>query len=514
MEQSNSIDDYLKIIEKYKNGTEQYYRGQLERYKTMSPSIARDSGYRNNENNIYNNVLLMKPTEFQRLRSPLEKLAKMQHYGIRTRLIDVTISPLIALYFAVENIDDEYAGNVYLYSVNGYEANSKEVRVLSLLPTVDNISAERLVSEYQNVFADSITTTEVLNIVNSPVILKYTDNLKKYNPRLSEQQGTFLICGNEVINGKITPNLKTLDVFSPTEVIRIPFEYKKAIKTELEQKYGINYPTIYPELTSMAIYINEKYKSENITLDEKYDIIKTEDISMPAAKRISMIIVLKEPLRIDQIKTIVITVMKQHQNCNNVIWVYVARTEEDCITYNWILRGQWIDPSLDKAYYPIPLENYDDGYYWNYSKSYTVLSDVYEQFTFDDDNTLFIKNKKLWSTFLSIYEQLLNVYKKTDLNSFANMISLQKKSINTIFIKLGDLGKSRNMEFDKFLSSLSDVVSLIHNLYYLFENKTVNQMFLKNKIDRTFQEVTPKIQLINQGFTEWANKLRLPQRDL
>lgn len=72
MEQANSISDYLKILERYKAYTEQYYRGQLEKYATISPSIARNPGYSSNESAIYHESIEMKNDEFSGLLTPLD----------------------------------------------------------------------------------------------------------------------------------------------------------------------------------------------------------------------------------------------------------------------------------------------------------------------------------------------------------------------------------------------------------------------------------------------------------
>lgn len=45
MEQANSIDAYLSLLERYQERDEQYYRGQLEKYKSILPAVARDPGY-------------------------------------------------------------------------------------------------------------------------------------------------------------------------------------------------------------------------------------------------------------------------------------------------------------------------------------------------------------------------------------------------------------------------------------------------------------------------------------
>lgn len=148
MEQANSIDKYLDILNRYSEYTNTYFRGQLEKYRTMSPSIARDDGYRENESKMYHDALNMACNDFTGLNLPIEKLSKMQHYGIPTRLCDVTIDPLIALFFAVENIEDESAGNVYLYLPKEYDLDSKESKALSLLATIELNNIEKLCGAY------------------------------------------------------------------------------------------------------------------------------------------------------------------------------------------------------------------------------------------------------------------------------------------------------------------------------------------------------------------------------
>ena len=217
-------------------------------------------------------------------------------------------------------------------------------------------------------------------MVCTPIIIQYSDALQSSNPRLQCQKGTFLICGNEVDDGIITNSIKSLDTITPDVIIRIPYEYKREIKRELDLGYSINQTSIYPELPSVASYIREKYKEENLSLDGKYSIVKKEDVSHLLAKRISITIVLTEPMQIDQIKSIVVSIIDQHKKIANVVWVYVARNGDDYILCNWILRGQWIDPTLDEEYRPHPFKHFEKGYYWEYGKSYSAMSDFYKQF--------------------------------------------------------------------------------------------------------------------------------------
>jgi len=411
MEQVNSVSDYLKLLKRFESYEEKYYRGQLEKYSSISPTIARDSGYLMNEYKIYNDAI--KRNELQDLNTPLEKLSKLQHYGVPTRLVDLTIDALIALYFAVESIDDLSPGNVYLYLIKGYSANSREARILSILPTIYPLSIENITIKYKELFKESISNNEVINIVNSPIIIKYSDNFKGNNERLNNQKATFLICGNTTTNNIINSSLISLDTIEPAMIIRIPYEYKKEIKYELDLKYKINEYTIYPELPSFAKYIKEKYRQDSILLNEKYTILKMENTSHAKAKRISITIVLNEALCISYIKNIVINIFKQYKKRQNVIWIYVACTEEDYITYNWILYAQWIDPNLDEQYRPMTLKHFEDGYYWEYNKNFSIMSDFNNQYVFNDDKILFISCKKVLEKLMPIFGSVLNLVKTT-----------------------------------------------------------------------------------------------------
>jgi hypothetical protein len=75
------------------------YRGQADEGWQLKPSVMR--GLRPDaEKSILSELLLEAPSEFSSDKSMFEKLVRAQHYGLPTRLLDVSLNPLVGLYFA------------------------------------------------------------------------------------------------------------------------------------------------------------------------------------------------------------------------------------------------------------------------------------------------------------------------------------------------------------------------------------------------------------------------------
>lgn len=76
------------------------YRGHGKQEYMLQPSLYRQT---KSEKDIFSYIMTKHSNEFIGMK-PLEVLAKMQHLGVATRLLDVTKNPLVGLFFSVDGL--------------------------------------------------------------------------------------------------------------------------------------------------------------------------------------------------------------------------------------------------------------------------------------------------------------------------------------------------------------------------------------------------------------------------
>lgn len=259
-----SVDEFYKLVLKHKeiikNKDEEdleeivikstYYRGQSNKEWKIDCSLFRNSLIEK-EDQLLHEVLNRRPLDFTNCRSNLEKLVLMQHYGIPTRLIDITVNPLVALYFACNDKGQEKSdGAVYIFEENNdIDLNAKEiVASFSFLKDNGTLDGFRKILEKDKAIYEENTIETILN-------KKYLlINPKLNNDRIIAQQGLFLCCSNTSTEGLLEKNSqikkKAFSIESSRKII-ISKEHKKSILKELEF-LGIKKSVLFPELENHA----------------------------------------------------------------------------------------------------------------------------------------------------------------------------------------------------------------------------------------------------------------------
>lgn len=198
----------------------------------------------------------------------------MQHYGIPTRLLDITKNPLVALYFACEDLSDKN-GEMIVFSVPKNEikySKSDTVSILSCLSVFDEVEKGRFRRLANSKIEKKKFNEEIRRLVHEvrlekPAFLSEIEKeelLKAYfvlpeknNKRIIKQDGAFIICGlidekNNVINNyKYKENDKI-------QIYIIESKNKNKIIKELD-KLSISKAVLFPEIEEVAEYIKKKY---------------------------------------------------------------------------------------------------------------------------------------------------------------------------------------------------------------------------------------------------------------
>lgn len=242
-----------------------YYRGQSNEEWKIECSLFRENLLLNEEK-LNNEIINRKPNDFFNCSNSLEKLILMQHYGIPTRLIDITTNPLVALYFACQGNPDK-DGVVFIFEEDvEYDINDEKiVATFSYLKNNGTIQDFEKLLNKENIIYNDRTTIET--ILNKKYVLI---NPKLNNPRIIAQHGLFLCCSNNSGQGNLDdliPIKKSSFFIEASKRIIISKDAKLSLLKELEF-LGIKKSVLFPELENHADELKEKFSVKEKKSDE------------------------------------------------------------------------------------------------------------------------------------------------------------------------------------------------------------------------------------------------------
>lgn len=255
--------------------TETFFRGHDVQTYELTPSVLRtDEGgawqFLPNEDRLCKELLIAHDDEFRNDRFCMDRLVRMAHFELPTRLLDISSNPLVALFFACDGgesgIKEDVPGEVIVFRVAEDRIKYYDSDTVSCIANLANLTHEqknrlKLELPIEDFNRDPVVgklihfikgekpyfeTRIVPGDLGSIVCVK----AKLTNNRIKSQSGAFLLYG--------------LDAKMPDEgqdgiaIDRITITNKTSILAELD-RLNINAKTVYPSIDRTAKHLKARY---------------------------------------------------------------------------------------------------------------------------------------------------------------------------------------------------------------------------------------------------------------
>ena len=286
-----AIVDLLRIIHKFKDSydakTTLYFRGESECGWDLRPSVMRDdlAVY---ESQMLVDLMARQPDEFTGMNSALAQWVLAQHHGLRTRFLDVTKNPLVALFHASDETDQKNNkkgnGRLHVFAVPSELVKPFDSDTISIIANVAKLDGSQqaailgkrygLLNYRVRLSTEQPQAMRILNQLirqEKPYFEERIDPRDLYrvfivepqqsSERVRAQAGAFLVSAfhERFEREEILKWNKGIPVYAHYK-LTVSGECKDSIMREL-QLLNVTRETLFPGLDSSATSVTDTYRT-------------------------------------------------------------------------------------------------------------------------------------------------------------------------------------------------------------------------------------------------------------
>ncbi|CUX50613.1 FRG domain protein [Agrobacterium tumefaciens str. CFBP 5621] len=274
---ADSVERFLELLysSPAKAGTETFFRGHSDASYELTPSLLRkwengDWQFMPSEDRLCKELLIAHHDEFHGDDYCFDRLVRMQHYGLPTRLLDISGNPLVALFFACSCKPDQLGvdGEVIVFQIASEGVKYYDSDTVSCLSNLSNLTYAQKNDIDLSLDQDAFNATDVAGkllhhiksekgffegrIVPDDLRSIICVKAKRTNTRIKSQSGAFLLFGHEAA----LPDAGQDGI----EISRVTIKNKAHILNQLD-RININATTVYPSIDQTAVHLRDQHQS-------------------------------------------------------------------------------------------------------------------------------------------------------------------------------------------------------------------------------------------------------------
>lgn len=258
-----SVSEFITEIERhYSDGKEYFFRGESKDYVTIIPNLYREPTWLIKDSTDYYKRLSielgLKNTDSI---SVIDQMATLQHYGAKSRLLDITSNALIALFFAVENTAEEKNGIVRVFNGKVFFDSGHTIAA----KTAANFMDISLIKNFYKYCHDFLNSQEFLKNIREAIIqcstygngLKCSNDLNNVEPYPINNSANVIAELRHMTTSEMMKKMPSFDLIDFMEKLNQITKTRERLNKPLAIFFDMHLPQIY-----LSTFSNDRIKRQ------------------------------------------------------------------------------------------------------------------------------------------------------------------------------------------------------------------------------------------------------------